>query len=300
MSLTPHLFDDPKSLLKIGDLDVVAKMIVEGYMIGQHQSPFKGSSVEFVEHRQYYPGDEIRHIDWRAYGKTGHYFVKEYEEETNLRAHLLVDCSASMAFQRTTISKFDYAKQLAAAIAYLLIGQRDACGLITFSDVILDRCEPSANRVNFGQIIRFLQNRCPRQKSQLTRVLMEILPTLKRRSLIFLLTDCFDELEPFAAMLKQIRSARHELILMQITTPEEQDFPFNTPTQFRDLEQPDHSLLTSPHRLRQIYLARFQKFREELIKHCAAAGIEFLSLTTDRPDQKAIGEFLAFRERLKK
>ena len=112
---------DPTSLAKIGGLEVVAKLLVEGYMIGQHKSPFKGSSVEFVEHRQYYPGDEIKHIDWRAFGKTGNYYVKEYEEETNLRSYLLVDCSGSMAYQGATISKFNYARQLAAALAYLLL-----------------------------------------------------------------------------------------------------------------------------------------------------------------------------------
>ena len=120
-------------LAKFGRLEVVAKLIVEGYLIGQHKSPFKGSSVEFVEHRQYYPGDEIRHIDWRAYAKTGRFYVKEYEEETNLRCQLLVDCSGSMGYRGQTLSKYDYARQLAASLAYLLLSQRDACGLMTFT-----------------------------------------------------------------------------------------------------------------------------------------------------------------------
>ena len=165
------LLDDPTALAKFGGLEVVAKMIVEGYMIGQHKSPFKGSSVEFVEHRQYYPGDEIRHIDWRAYGKTGHYYVKEYEEETNLRAYLLVDCSGSMAFRGKAISKFDYARQLSAALAYLLLGQRDGCGLITFDTKVADRWEPSTNRETFSQIIKLLEARRPGQESRLADVL---------------------------------------------------------------------------------------------------------------------------------
>lgn len=292
--------DDPTVLAKIGGLEVVAKMIVEGYMIGQHKSPFKGSSVEFVEHRQYYPGDEIRHIDWRAYGKTGHYYVKEYEEETNLRAYLLVDCSGSMAYRGKGISKFDYARQLAAALAYLLLGQRDGCGLITFDTKVADRWEPSTNRETFSQIVRLLQARRPGRESRLGEVLMQLLPTLKRRCLIFLFTDGFDELESFATALKLLRTAHHEVVLFQITTQEEEEFPFKQPTQFRSLEQPDREVLTDPHRLRKLYLQRFQAFREGLIKHCGAAGIDFLSLTTDRPYQKSLGEFLNQRVQRKR
>ncbi len=273
----------------------MAKMLVEGYMIGQHKSPFKGSSVEFVEHRQYYPGDEIRHIDWRAYGKTGHYYVKEYEEETNLRAYLLVDCSGSMGFHGKTLSKFHYARQLAAALAYLLLSQRDGVGLMTFDTKVVDRCEPSTNRLTFSQIARLLQARRPGQESRLADVLKSILPLLKRRSLLIILTDGFDELEPLAAALKQLRIARHEVVLIQITAPEEEEFPFKRPTQFRSLERSGYEILADPHRLRELYLARFQAFREGLIKHCGSAGIDYLSLTTDQPYHKALGEFLSTR-----
>jgi uncharacterized protein (DUF58 family) len=292
--------DDPTALARFGGLEVVAKMIVEGYMIGQHKSPFKGSSVEFVEHRQYYPGDEIRHIDWRAYGKTGHYYVKEYEEETNLRAYLLVDCSGSMAYRGKTISKFDYARQLAAALAYMLLGQRDGCGLITFDTKVADRREPSTNRETFGQIVKLLQARRPGLESRLGEVVAQILPSLKRRCLVFLFTDAFDDLESFATALKQLRIARHEVILVQITAPEEEEFPFKSPTQFRDLERSGREILADPHRLRQRYLARFKAFREGLIKHCGASGIDFLSLTTDQPYHRALGEFLNLRVRRKR
>ena len=210
-SKTQASLDDPTALARFGGLEVVARMIVEGYMIGQHKSPFKGSSVEFVEHRQYYPGDEIRHIDWRAYGKTGHYYVKEYEEETNLRAYLLVDCSGSMAFHGKTISKFDYARQLAAALAYLLLAQRDGCGLITFDTKVEDRWEPSTNRETFGQIVRLLQARRPGQEGSLGNVVAQILTSLKRRCLVFLFTDGFDNLDSFAAALKQQLRERGQL-----------------------------------------------------------------------------------------
>ena len=144
---------DPTALARFGQLEVVARLVVEGYMIGQHKSPFKGSSIEFVEHRQYYPGDEVRHIDWRAYGKTGRYFVKEFEDETNLRCYLLLDASGSMGYAGRTLSKFDYARQLTAALGYLLLHQRDALGAITFDTQVRDRLEPSSKPQNFARLI---------------------------------------------------------------------------------------------------------------------------------------------------
>ena len=162
--------DDPTALAKYGSLEVVARLIVEGYMVGQHQSPFKGSSVEFVEHRQYYPGDEIRHIDWRAYGKTGKYYIKEFEEETNLRAYLLVDGSGSMAFGQSTLSKFEYARSLAAALGYLLISQRDGVGLMTFDTQVRERLEPSASPMNFQRMAQSLQEWEPGAETSLASV----------------------------------------------------------------------------------------------------------------------------------
>ena len=294
---TADPIDDPTALARFGGLEVVAKMIVEGYMIGQHKSPFKGSSVEFVEHRQYYPGDEIRHIDWRAYGKTGHYYVKEYEEETNLKAYLLVDCSGSMAFHGKTISKYDYARQLAVAIAYLLLGQRDGCGLITFNARVADRWEPSTNRETFGQIVKLLQARRPGLDGSVGEILAQILPTLKRRCLLFVFTDGFDDIDSLATSLKQLRMARHEVVFFQITAPEEEEFPYGQPTQFRSLERSGHEILADPHRLRKQYLERFKSFREALIGHCGSAGIDFVSLTTQQPYHKTIGEFLMKRAR---
>lgn len=288
---------DPTALAKFGGLEVVAKMLVEGYMIGQHKSPFKGSSVEFVEHRQYYPGDEIKHIDWRAYGKTGHYYIKEYEEETNLRSYLIVDSSGSMAYRGTTISKFDYARQLAATLAYLLLAQRDACGLITFDTTIEDRWEPSTNRQTFQQIINLLEARRPGKETGLSTVFSQILPTLKRRSLIFLITDCFDRIEPLAAALKLFRAARHEVVLFQVVAPEEEEFPFKHPTQFRNLERSGHHILADPYRLRKQYLDQYRKFTDELMKQCGNSGVDYLKLRTDEPYDKALGAFLDRRTR---
>lgn len=292
--MTPP-FHDPTALARFGNLEVVAKLIVEGYLIGQHKSPFKGSSVEFVEHRQYYPGDEIRHIDWRAYAKTGRFYVKEYEEETNLRCHLLVDCSGSMGFRGKTLSKYDYARQLAAALAFLLLAQRDACGLITFHTAVADRIEPATRPLTLQHISQLLANRRPGAETSLAKVFEQIHPTIKRRSLIVLLSDCFDRLDPLMKSLQQFRSARHEVILLQIVAPEEEDFPFSKPTQFLNIEQPDRKLLVDPHRFRQRYLERYQRFCRELKSRCSAAGIDYLKLTTATPYDQALGAYLQAR-----
>ena len=157
---------DPSALVAFGRLEIVARHVVEGYMMGQHESPFKGSSIEFVEHRQYYPGDEIRHIDWRAYGKTGKYYIKEFEDETNLRCHLVLDASGSMKYGDSTISKFEYARLLTASLGYLLLNQRDAAGLVTFDTKIRERIQPSASRKVFRHVIRHAGKHPARRRNQ--------------------------------------------------------------------------------------------------------------------------------------
>ena len=158
--------NDPTALAKFGKLEVVARLVVEGYMVGQHKSPFKGTSVEFTEHRQYCPGDEIRHIDWRAFGKTGKYYIKEFEDETNLRCYLLVDGSGSMSYGDSTISKFEYGRHLAAALGYLLLSQRDAVGVITFDTQPRNHIEPSANAQTFQRVTSALKDYEPGARDQ--------------------------------------------------------------------------------------------------------------------------------------
>ncbi len=291
--------DDPTALARFGRLDVVARLLVEGYMVGQHKSPFKGSSVEFVEHRQYYPGDEIRHIDWRAFGKTGKYYVKEFEEETNLRCHLLVDGSGSMAYGQSTLSKFDYARYLAAALGYLLISQRDAVGLMTFDTKVRERIDPATSPMNFERISQSLTGWRPGQETSLASVFEQMIPLLRQRSLLILISDFFDRLEPLTQALKQFRHARHEIILLQVVAPEEEDFPFNRPTQFRSLERDRHRILVDPHRLRATYIEQYQDFQQRLTSICGNAGVDYLKLKTDEPYQTALGHYLDNRARRK-
>ncbi|HCO24898.1 hypothetical protein CA11_55880 [Gimesia maris] len=289
--------DDPTALARFGKLDVVTRLVVEGFMMGQHKSPFKGASVEFVEHRQYYPGDEIRHIDWRAYGKTGKYYVKEFEEETNLRCYLLLDCSGSMAYAGKTLSKIDYARQLAAALGYLLLRQRDAVGLITFDSKRRDFIQPSANPKNFGQMLDILEEARPRNETAISTVLREVQPLIKRRSLVVLISDCFDEPEALTTTLKQLRHDRHEVLLFQVVTPEEEEFPFSKPTQFRSLERRGHHQLVDPHQLRARYLEQYQEFCATLSRQCGSVNVDYLKFRTTDAYHLALGAFLNQRTR---
>ncbi|NOX52899.1 MAG: DUF58 domain-containing protein [Planctomycetes bacterium] len=289
--------DDPTALARFGKLEMVARLVVEGYMMGQHKSPFKGASVEFVEHRQYYPGDEIRHIDWRAYGKTDKYYIKEFEEETNLRCYLLVDGSGSMAYGESTLSKFDYARYLAAALGYLLLWQRDAVGLITFDTEVRQRYEPSTSPRRFQEITHALETWRPGQETQLARVFEQVIPQLKRRSLVIIISDLFDRVEPLMAAMKRLRHARQEVILFHVVAPEEEDFPFRHPTQFRSLERSGHRLLVDPLRLRSHYLQNYRRFCRDVQLACGNVGIDYQKMVTNEPYQTALGAYLAARTR---
>lgn len=297
MSTPPIPLEDPSALARFGQLEVVARLVVEGYMIGQHKSPFKGSSVEFVEHRQYYPGDEIRHIDWRAYGKTGKYYIKEFEEETNLRAYLVVDASGSMGYAGSTLSKFEYARLLAASLAYLLTAQRDAIGLVTFDSRVRDRVEPSTNPKNFRLIASALENCRPGLETGLGSFFQHLIPTLKRRSLVIVVSDFFDDPQHLREALQQFRRSRHEVIMLQVIAPEEAEFPFEKPTQFRSLERDSHRLLVDPHRLRKVYLKQFERFQQELRNMALGCGFDLLTLSTAEPFTKALGSYLDWRTR---
>lgn len=296
MANSPPLHD-PTALAKFAKLEVVAKLIVEGDMIGQHKSPFKGASVEFVEHRQYYPGDEIRHIDWRAYGKTGKYYIKEYEEETNLRAYLLLDCSGSMKYSLSTLSKFHYGRQLAAALSYLLHKQRDAFGLITFDRKIQQRIEPGTSVKVFQQIMHTLEQATPSGETALSGILDRVIPTLKRRSLVILISDFFDDIKSLEKTIQQLRRNQHEVILFQILAPEEIEFPFTKPTQFRSLEIERERILVDPHRLRAKYLAQFHEFQKQLEDLCGRNHFDLRSVTTDTPYGDVLGAYLDSRTR---
>jgi uncharacterized protein (DUF58 family) len=292
---TPLSFD-PSSLARYGRLTMVARAVVEGFLAGVHKSPYKGYSVEFAEHRQYYPGDEIRHIDWRAYGKTDRYFIKEYEEETNLRAHLLVDASGSMAYRGAGPSKFAYAQHVAASLAYLMLHQRDAVGLVTHDTGIRRQIAPRASSKHLLQLLQALEETRPGGETSLAPLWHTLAGQLKRRGMVVVLSDCFDQIGPLLKALRHFRHRRHEVLLFHILAPEEIEFPFTRATQFRSLEAPGQRLLVDPRRLRQDYLANFQKFCTELREQAGQMQVDYHLLRTDGPVERALGVYLTKRQ----
>src|SRR5438874_1272361 len=218
---------DPSTLARYGGLGLVARSLVEGFLTGVHKSPYKGYSVEFAEHRAYAPGDEIRHLDWRVLGKTDRYFIKEYEEETNLKAFLLVDASGSMAYAGATQSKFEYARHVAACLAYLMLHQLDAVGLVTHDTRIRQIIPPRATAKHLLRVLQALEQTRPGGETALAPLWHELAGhQIRRRGLVVILSDCYDDQDRLLMALKHFRHRKHEVILFHVLAPEEIEFPF--------------------------------------------------------------------------
>jgi uncharacterized protein (DUF58 family) len=291
----PKLSFDPTSLARFGRLSLIARKVVEGFLSGAHKSPYKGFSVEFAEHRQYYPGDEIRRIDWRVYGKTDRYYIKEHEEETNLHAHLLVDASGSMAYQGRTISKFQYAQYLAASLAYLMLHQRDAVGLVIHDHMLRTLLPPRSSSKQLMQILHTLEKTTPGGETHLAPLWDRLAGQIRTRGMLLIFSDCFDQVNHLIHALRHLRHRRHEIILFHILAPEEIEFPFTKRMQFRHLEIADQMRLVDPKAVRSAYLKNFESFRKTLRMQAENLQIDYHPMRTDEPVDRALGIYLMKR-----
>jgi uncharacterized protein (DUF58 family) len=290
---------DPSSLAKYGRLAMVARTVVEGFLTGVHKSPYKGFSVEFAEHRQYYPGDEIRHIDWRAYGKTDRYYIKEFEEETNLKAQLLIDASGSMNYRGAGLSKFQYAQYIAASLSYLMLHQLDAVGMVIHDTKVRQVIPPRANKKHLLHLLNVLENTTPGGETSMAPLWHDLAGQFKRRGMVIILSDCFDQIGPLMKALQHLRHRRHEVILFHILAPEEIEFPFKKWTQFRNLEITGHKLLVDPNQLRKDYIRNFETFCKQLRDQAGQMQIDYHLLRTDEPVDRALGLYLTKRQQKK-
>ncbi len=288
---------DPKIISKISRLDLRARYIVEGFLIGLHRSPYHGFSVEFSEHRQYMPGDEISRIDWRVYGKTDRFYIKQYEEETNLKSYILIDCSKSMDYSSDSITKFQYAITLGAAIAYLLFDQKDAIGLVLYSDEIKKIIEPKTSKVNLIEIYKTLVKSSPQGKTKTAECLAEIAEKIKKRGLIIIISDFLDLPEKVENSLKKFRFKQNEVITFQILDRQEINFNFNKDAIFKDLES-EEELLTQPHQIKNDYSQLIKNFIESLKKNLLNHQIDYNLVLTDEFFDKALLSFLKKRKAL--
>ena len=287
---------DPLVLAKISTMSLRARHVVEGLLSGLHESPYRGYSVEFAEHREYAPGDEIRRIDWKAYGKFDRYFVKEYEEETNLRAYLLLDASASMDYGSQGISKFAYGCYLAVSLAYLMLRQGDDVGLVTFGAQVQRYIPPRSGLKHMQALTSLLEATQPQGETHLDQALREVAGKIKKRGMIIVISDLFDAPDLVLRVLKYFRHRRNEVMVFHLLDKNELEFPFERLTVFEDIEDVRSRVLADPRAIREAYLQQLQTFIEEYRRECRREWIDYNLFPTTTPLDIALTRYLARRQ----
>lgn len=292
-------FLDPLLVSKLQRLDLVARLVVEGFLTGLHRSPYHGFSVEFAEHRPYMPGDPLRFVDWKVYGKRDRYYVKKYEEETNLRSHLVLDASASMGFKsdRAVFSKFDYAVHLAAALTYLMLHQQDSVGLLTFADRILSLIPPRSAPSHLRVLLRELDHSEVQGTTEIGNSLSRLAERVRRRGLIVLFSDLMDDPATVLTGLKHFRHRKHEVIVFHILDPAEADFPYKEEAVFVDMETSER-LTTIPWEITEEYQSRMKEWQNTIKRTCAEHHIDYVELQTSTSFDRALLSYLEKRKKL--
>jgi uncharacterized protein (DUF58 family) len=295
-SLDPRDYLDPKIISKISRLEIKARLIVEGYISGLHRSPYHGFSVEFAEHREYVPGDDIRHIDWKVFGRSDRFYIKQYEEETNLSSYLLVDASESMQYGGSDagVTKYQYASYIAAAVAYLLVSQQDAVGLGVFDEDIRAFLPALTSQKHFLNLIQELDRQETAAKTDIGSILTGFADRVKKKGLILIISDMFDSFEHIRRGLKYIRHKNHEVILFHVFDEDELTFPFQRMTMFEGLEDYPE-LLANPPALRQAYLEEVEAFQKELRRSCRNNRIDYVRIHTGEKLDVALTSYIAAR-----
>jgi len=287
----------PEVVSRLGRMDLVARLVVEGFITGLHRSPYHGFSVEFAEHRPYMPGDPVKDIDWKAYGKSDRLYVKEYEEETNLKAYLLLDQSGSMGFSSGGVSKLEYGRYLAAALCYLLLRQRDAVGLITFDRRIRRYLPPRSMQSYLHVVLQELAEAKSGEETDLGEVLHEMAERIERRGLIVVLSDLLDDPERVLAGLKHFRHRKHEVLVFHLLDPRERDFAFGRRAKFVDLETAE-DVETEPWHIQRAYRERMDALIRWYRRACREDFIDYVGIDTSQDFDVALFGYLAKRKRL--
>ncbi len=289
-------FLDPQTLSKLKGLEFKARMIVEGYVSGMHKSPYHGFSVEFAEHREYVPGDDLRYVDWKVFGKSDRIYLKQYDEETNFVCHLLVDTSESMLYKSkaAAFSKWEYAQYLSAALAHLIIHQQDAVGLATFDTSVRQFIRPGSTGAQLRQLCHVLETSTTSGESTIGPIFHELAERINRRGVVVILSDFFDDPESLILGLKHFWHRRHDVVLLQVIDPAEQDFSFVDPTLFKGLENLGEQL-TEPKALRKAYQREFEAFTRSIRSAARDLHMGYMLMRTDQPLEVSLHEFLSRR-----
>lgn len=287
-----------EDITSLQHLQLFARTVVEGFTTGHHASPHKGFSVEFRQHRPYVQGDEIRRLDWKVFGRSDRFYIREYDEETNLRATLVLDASGSMNYRgQKGVLKFDYARKLAASLAYLLMSQQDAVGLVTFDTKLRENIPCRTKITHLHLLLDTMVKTAPRQDTSLAPVIESLAQRLKRRGLVILISDFFDDAAALLQSAGILRRKGHEVIAIQLWDRDEIDFAFGNWARFENLEDNEDFLLLDPAAVRLRYLEAQKAFAEELKEGFRKHQIDYLSLVTDESHSQALRNYLSLRMR---
>ncbi len=288
----------PEVISKISSLDLRAKYIVEGFMLGLHKSPYHGFSIEFSQHRPYMQGDSLKSIDWKIYGKTDRYFVKQYEEETNLKCYIAMDCSKSMNFSsKGNVTKFHYASMLAASLSFLMLKQKDAVSLTLYDETINKFLPPNASQIYLKEILFAISQATPSSKTETGKSLHTVAEKIKKRGLVIVISDFFDDPEAVISSLKHLRYNKNEVIVFHILDPIETAFGFKNDSVFVDLETGEE-MTTQPHQIRKAYREAMDNFINSIKSNCLNFGIDYNLIETSANFDKALFSYLKKRSRL--
>ena len=289
---------DPQTIAQLNGLQLRVQSIVEGYLAGQHRGPFQGHSVEYAQHREYVPGDDLRYLDWKAFGKTDKLYLKQFEEETNLVCHLLLDASESMLYRgrSSAFSKFDYGRTLAATLAYLVLHQHDSVGLVTFDREIRQWIEPNNSPGQLDHLLEHLEELQPSGRTDLGPILHDLAARLRRRGLVVIISDLLDDVPRLLTGLKHFRYRRHDLIVFHLLDPDELEFPFQEPTLFRGLES-HPSRVVDARRLQRTYRDEVRAYSRRIRAGCRSQGADYVLIRTDQSWRIVLSHFLSTRMR---
>jgi uncharacterized protein (DUF58 family) len=289
---------DPQAVARAQVLGLKARTVVEGLRVGDHKSPYRGFSVEFVQHREYVPGDDIRHIDWKSYGRSERYTIKQYEQETNFAAHVLLDASRSMLYGDGASNKLEYAKTLTAVLSYLVVHQRDSVSLNVFDAGWRDRLPASGQPGHVQTILYKLETVSPRDKNAIGPLLHDLAQQVPRRGLVFLISDCFDQIDALLDGMQHLRFCGHEVTVFHVLHPDEMDFPFHGMVKFDGMEEKIERL-TRPQLIRPAYLRTLAKYLKDLQEGCERNHCDYVLMNTGRPLAEALTGYLSRRLRVR-
>jgi uncharacterized protein (DUF58 family) len=290
----PRRFLDPKAISKISRLELRARNVVEGFISGMHRSPFFGHSVEFVQHRDYTPGDDIRHLDWKVWSKTDKFYIKQFEEETNLRCTLVVDVSNSMHYGRGPLNKYEYCCTVAACLGYMLLRQQDAVGCMTFDQDVRQIVPARSQQTHIDAIVRAMHVSRPRDKTDIEGILRRVAESVHGRGMIVIVSDLFVDREALFRGLEMLRHGRHDVLIFHVLDDDEVKFPFAGTTKFEGMEEMEE-LLCDPRSLRDGYLEALEEYLIEVRRGCASRGIDYMLVSTSEYLDAVLSKFLHHR-----